>query len=100
MARMITTVAIRPELVPKYEMIVAETGNFSQWVCNRIEGAFNGDEALLLQIDGLKRQMLAIKKEISILFKGHGLIRKEIQSNPNVTMIYDMMMEEFENAQR
>jgi len=100
MARLITTIAIRPELSKMYELICDKTGNFSEWVCNRIERAFDGDESLLLQIDGLQRQLNALKKEIIILCNGHGVIRKEIKDNPNVTRIYDIMLEEFENAKR
>ena len=90
MARFITTIGIRPELMKKYEAIIDDCGNFSEWVCNRIEAAYAGDEALLMQIDALKRQREGARAEMSRLYRNNPAIRKIVNKDKSLKHLYDM----------
>lgn len=94
MARFITTIGIRPELMKKYEAIIDDCGNFSEWVCNRIEAAYAGDEALLMQIDALKRQREGARAEMSRLYRHNAAIRKIINKDKTLRHLHDMATSE------
>lgn len=94
MARFITTIGIRPELMKKYEAIIDDCGNFSEWVCNRIEAAYAGDEALLMQIDALKRQREGARAEMSRLYRHNAAIRKIINKDETLRHLHEMAVSE------
>ena len=95
MARLITTIGIRPELIQKYEDIRKDSGNFSEWVCNRIETAHSSDETPQLTIDALKKQIGALKQEIRTLFNHNGQVRKLVcYDDAKYKRIFDICMED------
>ena len=84
MARLITTIGIRPDLLNKYDQIRSDSGNFSEWVCNRIETWEEKTQVIEKRLDAYKRQLNTLKAQFKRLADNNGVVRKEVYKNEDL----------------
>jgi nicotinic acid phosphoribosyltransferase len=89
MARLITTIGIRPELLPNYEQIRSDSGNFSEWVCQRIQSWTEDTGVTEKRLDAYKRQLTTLKAQFKRLADNNGVVRREV--NKNVDAFYALL---------
>lgn len=81
MARLITTIGIRPDLLMNYEQIRSDSGNFSDWVCQRIETWDEDPNVTQKRLDAYKRQLKTLKDQFKRLADNNGVVRREVNKN-------------------
>ena len=79
MGRYITTIGLRPECMQAYMRIKETEGNFSEWISNLLIAYDEGEEAQLMRIDALRRQIDGMRSELKQLYANNGLVRKELR---------------------
>lgn len=77
MGRYITTIGLRPEVVPAYLRIKETEGNFSEWISDLIQRYDEDEETHHARIDAHKRRINAIVAEFKRLYDNNGVVRRE-----------------------
>ena len=62
-----------------YMRIKETEGNFSEWISNLLIAYDEGEEAQLMRIDALRRQIDGMRSELKQLYANNGLVRKELR---------------------
>lgn len=78
MGRYITTIGLRPEVVPAYLRIKETEGNFSEWISNHILQYSEEDAILQQRLDAMRRQVNVLKSQFKRLYDHNGVVRREV----------------------